>query len=107
MNKKQVIRLNESQLRRIVSESVKRVLRESSDSINPQPFGRPEDTMYDGGDADDEYLRQTNPWMYTPAWDEGLESLIELGMHCSKKFESGEWNIHNFLCDLDRLANGR
>lgn len=32
MNKKQVIRLNESQLKRIVSESVKRVLRENAES---------------------------------------------------------------------------
>lgn len=31
MNKKQVIRLNESQLRKIIKESVKRVLRESEE----------------------------------------------------------------------------
>lgn len=35
MNKKQVIRLNESQLRRIVKESVKRVLYEENGSILP------------------------------------------------------------------------
>ena len=33
MNKKQTIRLNESQLRRIVKESVKRVLKEDSHSL--------------------------------------------------------------------------
>lgn len=36
MNKKQTIRINESQLRRIVSESVKRVLNEAKVSRNPK-----------------------------------------------------------------------
>lgn len=38
MNKKQVIRLNERQLRQIVTESVKRVLKENEYSDNESPF---------------------------------------------------------------------
>ena len=40
MNKK-LIRLTETYLHKIVKESVNRVLRESSDSVSPQAFGRP------------------------------------------------------------------
>ena len=47
MNKKQTIRLNESQLRHIVSESVKRVLKEYED--RPEEIGKQEDDNYYGG----------------------------------------------------------
>ena len=38
MNKKQVIRINESQLRQIVTESVKRVLNEENDEFTPHGY---------------------------------------------------------------------
>ncbi len=44
MNKKQVIRINESQLRQIVSESVKRLLKEGYDFSKVE---KPEDFTYD------------------------------------------------------------
>lgn len=68
-------------------------------------------------EADDEYLererrsdrffRKVCPWRYYADWDwDDVNKDISLGRACSDKFESGEWSIHNFLCDLDSIANG-
>ena len=109
MNKK-LIRLTESDLHRIIKQSVNKVLKESSDSVNAQPFGRPEDTMFDGASGEEyrkgeEFMRKNHPWRYNINCRD-LASTIEMGMHLSDGFESGKYSIRNFLSDLNDLAHG-
>ena len=61
---KQPIRLTESQLRQIVNESVKRVVKESRDSVETQPFDG--DSTYFSSEEDirkgEENERKYHPW---------------------------------------------
>ena len=109
MNKK-LISLTESDLHRIVKESVNRVLRESSDSVSPQAFGRPEDTMFDGASEEEyaegeKFMQKAHPWRYNINCID-LASTIEMGLHLFRGFEEGKYSIKNFLSDLYELANG-
>ena len=97
--KKQTIRLNESQLNRIIKESVKRVLSESSDSVAPQPFGNDDDMGYVGSDENELYFKKYYPWRYYPGC-KTVSGLIQWANACVMDFEEGKYSIKNFLRDL-------
>lgn len=74
MNKKQVIRIGESQLRQIVTESVKRVLREYEE--RPEEIGKQEDDNYYGGGLPDSHYDEGHDYEPdyedmegTPVWE--------------------------------------
>lgn len=99
------IRLTEGDLRRIVSKSVKRVLRESIDSVSPDPFGTNTDEYHEQSQKDAMFFDKLYPWRKNPDCNT-VDGLIAWGAACARDFESGKLSIRNFLNDLDRMANG-
>lgn len=104
-NMKRRIRLTESDLHRVIKESVKKVFMESIDSVSPDPFGTFADSYHSQSKEDAMFLNKNCPWRKNP--DCGtVEGLIEWGNNCSRDFESGKLSIRNYLGDLNRMANG-
>lgn len=101
-NTRNKVRLTESQLHQVIKKSVSKVLKESSDSVATQPFGRDEDMMY-GGDNNDSFFRKHHPWRNNPDCST-LEGLIEWGYVSAREFEEGKLSIRNYLADLYRMA---
>ena len=95
------IRLTESQLHKVIKESVKRVLSESSDSVAPQPFGN--DDYMDYVEPNDSFFKKHHPWRNNPDC-KSLEGLIEWGYACAKDFADGKYSIINYLSDLYRMV---
>ncbi|MCF0243953.1 MAG: hypothetical protein HUK06_04190 [Bacteroidaceae bacterium] len=102
MNKR-TIRLTESQLHNLIKESVKKVLRESSDSVSPQPFGRAEDAYSTASDEDEARHRAFRAKYYP--WDnwpdaQTLEGLITIAYHLRSDFDSGKYSYNHLISDL-------
>jgi hypothetical protein len=104
-NMKKTIRLSESDLHRVIEESVKKVFMESIDSVSPDPFGTFADSYHSQSKEDAMFLNKNCPWRKNPDCDT-VEGLIEWGNNCSRDFESGKLSIRNYLGDLNRMANG-
>lgn len=106
---KRTIRLNEKDLHRIISESVKRMLGESIDSVSPDPFGTNADSYHSPSTEElrkgREFDNKHCPWRNNPNC-QTLEDMIEWGCYVAGDFESGKLNIRNFLSDLNDMANG-
>ena len=102
---KQTIRLNESDLHRFVRESVRRVLRESIDSVSPDPYGTEAENYHEPTQDEMETSYKYCPWRQNPDCST-VEGMIEWGLHCSREFENGKLSIRNFFGDLNRMANG-
>lgn len=102
--KKQVIRLTEDDLHRIIKESVNKVLKESVDSVSPDPFGTSAESYHN---PSDEELRQSDAFnsKYHP-WSlecKDIESIIEWAFYRKDEFKSGKYDIVNLLSDLYRM----
>lgn len=97
--KKQTIKLNEAQLQRVIKESVKRVLSESSDSVTPQPFGNDDDMGYVRLDEDDSYFKKYHPWRYCQGCNT-VNGLIQWANAYASDFAEGKYSIINLLRDL-------
>ena len=105
--RRNTIRLTESRLRGMIHEAVKSVLRESSDSVNSQPFGRPEDDTYVPSEeeirAGNKFFSEHCPWRQWPEC-ETLEGLISWAYHNDREFANGDYSIVWLLYDLYHMS---
>ncbi len=104
-NMKQTIKLRESELKRMIAESVKRVLRESIDSVSPDPYGTDADSYHTPTQDDDTFLNKHCPWRQNSDCST-VEGMVEWGLYNSRRFENGELSIRNYFGDLNRMVNG-
>ena len=104
MANKQVIRLTESDLRKVIKESVKNVLKESVDSVSPDSFGTSAESYHSPSDEElrqsDEFNSKYRPWSLEC---KDVESIIEWAFYRKDEFKSGKYDIVNLLSDLYRL----
>lgn len=106
-NNKRTIRLTENRLRGMVQEVVKHVLRESSDSVNSQPFGRPEDDTYVPSEEEikqgDKFFSEHCPWRQIPSC-KTLEGLISWAYYNRDEFDNGNLRFSWLLYDLYNMS---
>ena len=102
---KRTIKLRESELKQMIAESVRRVLRESIDSISPDPYGTDADSYHTPTQDDDTFLNKHCPWRQNPDCST-VEGMVEWGLYNSRRFENGKLSIRNYFGDLNRMVNG-
>lgn len=99
-------KINESQLRKIVAESVKRVLKESADSVSPQPFDGY--SSYSSSEDEirsaEEFYAKNCPWRKWPN-AQTIEGLITCAYHLRNDFDSGKYSYNHLICDLYHMCN--
>lgn len=105
---KQRIRLTESDLHKVIKESVRRVLKESIDSVNIDPYGTDAESYHSPSDDEikkaEAFDKKYRTWRNNPDC-RTLEGLIEWGYYNRRNFTNGKYSIDNFLCDLYHKTN--
>lgn len=92
---KKIVRLNESELKQFINESVKRVLREYEE--RPEEIGKLEDDNYYGGGLPDGYYDDKYPGEETPYGpeDDSMEETPVWNFLCNKiekEIPNFDWN---------------
>lgn len=99
-------RLSENRLRGMIREAVKDALKESSDSVNSQPFGGSEDTYVPSEEEieqGDKFFSEHCPWRQVPSCNT-LEGLISWAYWNRDEFENGNLGFSWLLYDLYHMS---
>lgn len=99
------IKFTESQLQRAIKESINKIMKESVDSVSPDPFV--DNGTYSPSDDEikksEEFYAKHCPWRKWPD-AQTLEGLITCAYNLRHEFDSGKYSYNHLICDLYNMC---